>query len=390
MHLQTSFMKIAHISPEFYPAIGGVGQVVRELALRQVKEGHEVHVFAPAWDKEKRIASGDEIIDGIYVHRFFYWFKAGNFGTFWPAVFPKLIKGKFDVIHSHLFAHAHFIFSAIAAKISGAKHIHTTHCPWSDAYRPLFGKILMYLSYNVFSRIALRYTDKIILITPWEKEFISRYVSDNNKLVVISNGMSSIFFNKIKNNDFKKELKIKEPIVLFFGRLNPTKGPDKFVLAAKEILKERKNIKFLIVGPDEGMLNKVKELSKDEKNIIILDPIRNKEKIAKMYQSSNVFVLPSYREGLPLCLFEALASGLPIVASPVNGIPFEISDPENGFFVEYGDIQKLKEKILLLLDDKKLARKISKNNKEKAKNYDWDIIAERTLNLYKKIINKNL
>ena len=142
-----------------------------------------------------------------------------------------------------------------------------------------------------------------------------------------------------------------------------------------------------MVGPDEGMLNKVKELSKDEKNIIILGPIREKEKIAEMYQSVDVFVLPSYREGMPLTMIEALASGLPIVASPVNGIPFEIKDPENGFFVNYGDIQKLKEKILILLNNKKLAEEISKNNIEKAKNYDWDIIAEKTLNLYKEIIN---
>src|SRR3989344_666599 len=375
-------MKIAHISPEFYPAIGGVGQVVRELALRQVKEGHEVHVFAPAWDKEKRIASGDEIIDGIYVHRFFYWFKAGNFGTFWPAVFPKLIKGKFDVIHSHLFAHAHFIFSAIAAKISGAKHIHTTHCPWSDAYRPLFGKILMYLSYNVFSRIALRYTDKIILITPWEKEFISRYVSDNNKLVVISNGMSSIFFNKIKNNDFKKKNKIKNSIVLFFGRLNPTKSPDNFVKIAKLVLKTYPDVTFVIRGPDEGMKSTVKELIGNEKRIILMSETRDRNEIIKMYQSSSIYTLPSYSEGLPLTLFEAMASGLPIVATPVNGVSYEVKDNENGFLVNYVDNEGFKERIISLLKNNKLINTISKNNLKKAKQYDWDIINKKIMQLY--------
>ena len=64
-----------------------------------------------------------------------------------------------------------------------------------------------------------------------------------------------------------------------------------------------------------------------------LGAIRGKENIAEMYQAADMYVLPSYREGLPLTLFEAMASGLPIVASPVNGIPYEMKEPENGFFI---------------------------------------------------------
>ncbi|MBS3072635.1 glycosyltransferase family 4 protein [Candidatus Pacearchaeota archaeon] len=375
-------MKIAHVSPEFYPAIGGVGQVVRELAARQVKEGNEVHVFAPAWDKEKRIPSGEEIIDGIHVHRFFYWFKAGNFGTFWPQVLPSLIKGKFNVIHSHLFAHAHFIFSAIASKLSKAKHIHTTHCPWSDAHRPIIGKILMYISYNIFSRIALNYTDKVILITPWEKEFITKYADDKNKLIVIPNGMSNIFFKKIKNNDFKIKNKIKNSIVLFFGRLNATKSPDNFVKIAKLVLKEYPDVTFIIRGPDEGMKSIVKKLIGNEKRIILMAETRDRNEIIKMYQSSSIYALPSYREGLPLTLFEAMASGLPIVATPVNGVPYEVKNNENGFLVSYGDNEGFKEKIIKLLKDNKTRNAISKNNLKKAKQYDWDIINKKIMQLY--------
>ena len=93
-------MKIAHVAPEFYPAIGGVGQVVRELAKRQARAGHEVHVFAPAWDKKGRIPPRDENIEGIHLHRCVYWFRAANFMTFWPSFFLKILKEDFDVIHS--------------------------------------------------------------------------------------------------------------------------------------------------------------------------------------------------------------------------------------------------------------------------------------------------
>ncbi len=381
-------MKIAYVTAFYYPTIGGVEQVVKELAERYVSQGHEVHVFTSDWDKNKRINVREETINGVIIHRHFHILKIASFASIFPSLLWTLSRQKFDVIHTHVSGHAHTFFGSVIAKIKRTPLIHTTHCPWTEGFRSMAGRILVWLSYKTLNRLSFKLSDKIIAITPWEIPFIEKHGGRKEKIVVIPNGVDKIFFKKIKNNTFKKELSISEPIVLFFGRLNPTKGPDKFVLAAKEILKERKDIKFLMVGPDEGMLNQVQELSKDEKNIIILGPVREKSKIPEIYQSADVYVMPSYREGLPLTLFEALASGLPIVASPVNGIPYEMSDPENGFFVKYGDIQGLKEKILLLLDNKKLAEKISKNNIEKARNYDWDLIAEKTMKLYQETTNK--
>ncbi len=123
-------------------------------------------------------------------------------------------------------------------------------------------------------------------------------------------------------------------------------------------------------------------------NIHVLGVIRGKDKIAEMFQASDLYVLPSYREGLPLTMFEAFASGLPIVASPVNGIPYEMKEPENGLFVKYGDIEGLKKAMLKILDDEKFSMQIRKNNIEKAKAYDWDIIAERNLKVYESLLNK--
>lgn len=382
-------MKIAYITAFYYPTIGGVEQVVKELAERYAKQGHEVHVFASDWDKNKRIKIKEETINGVKVHRHFHILRIANFATVFPSILWTLSKYKFDIIHTHVSGHAHTFFGSIIAKLKRTPLIHTTHCPWTTSFRSLAGRIMVFISYKTFNKISLKLSDKIIAITPWEIPFIEKYGGNKNKIVVIPNGVDQIYFKKIKNNDFKKQLGVKGKIVLFLGRLNPTKGPDKFVLAAKEILKERKNISFVILGPDEGMLNKIKELSKNENKIFILEPTRDKQKLASVYQSADVYVMPSFREGLPLTLFEAFASGLPVVASPVNGVPFEMKEPDNGFFVKYGDIKDLKEKILRLLDFKKLSEKISKNNVEKAKNYDWDLIAEKTLNLYKETINLN-
>ncbi len=375
-------MKIAFICPYYDPAIDGPKQVIKELARRLIKDGNEVHVYTSDSDKYKKIKSKEEIIESVYVHRCFSWFNVANFATFWPSVFFKLLKKDFDIIHTHVYGHPHVFFASLAAKIKNTKLIHTTHCPWTDSHRSFIGNILLKLTYGTLSKYAVNLSDKIIAITPWEISFFKKYKL--KKPIIIPNGVDNIFFNKIKNNKFKKSLNIKGKLVLFFGRLNITKGPDKFVLAAKEILKERKDVYFVLVGPDEGMKDKLKKLI-DNKNILLLNPIYDRKKIAEMYQAADVFVLPSFREGLPLTLFEAMASGTPIIASPVNGVPYEMNE-NNGIFVNYGDIKGLKQAILKILTNPNLARKYALNNKKTALKYNWGLIYTKTLKLYKEIL----
>jgi len=296
-------MKIAYISMFYYPTYGGVEKVIEELAERQVKDGHEVHVFCCDSDKYKRIRKKHEIINGVHVHRHKYWFRLSLSTFIWPGIlFNKLFKKeKFDIIHSHVSGHAYVLFAGLIAKRFGIPHIHTTHCPWTDKHRPLRVRIPLFFTYLLFNKLAFKLCSKIIAITPWEINILKKWVPEK-KIVVIPNGMDNIYETRIKPNDFKKQLGIeKNKMVLFFSRLNITKGPDKFVLAAKEMLKENSNIRFVMRGPDEGMKSTVIKLIGKEKRIILLEPLHNKKEIAKMYQAADTFILPSYREGLPLC-----------------------------------------------------------------------------------------
>ncbi len=384
-------MKIAHINMFYLPTFGGVGRVIVELAARQVTEGHEVHVFCCDSDKNTRLKVKEEIIEGVHVHRFPYWFRL-SFNTFiWPSLlwrFGKFNKlGKFDIIHTHVSGHAYILFTGLLSKIYGFKHIHTTHCPWTDAsFRPKILRPFLFLNDMIFNKISFSMIHKIISITPWELDTLSKY-TDKNKIKIIPNGTDKILFKKVKKNQFKKKNNIKEKyLVLFFGRLNPTKGPEILAKTAITITKKRKDIAFVWVGPDEGKAKEVEKLIKPYKNMKYLGPISGKEKIAEMYQAADIYALPSYREGLPLTLFEAMASELPIVASPVNGIPYEMKEPENGFFANYGDIEKLKENILKLINNSDLRKKISKNNLKKAKSFDWDIIYKKYMREYKNLL----
>ncbi|MFH1711079.1 MAG: glycosyltransferase family 4 protein [Nanoarchaeota archaeon] len=379
-------MRIAHINMFFFPTMGGVEQVMYELASRQVKQGHEVHVFCCDSDKSNRIKIKEEIIEGIHVHRLSYIARLSLNTFIWPSLLWRF-RGKFDIIHTHVSGHDYILFAGILAKIHGSKHIHTTHCPWtSSEFRPFILKPFLFLNDIIFNKLAFRLVDRVIAITPWELNILQKY-TQKEKIIVIPNGMDPILYKKIKNNNFKKKHGIKERyLVLFFGRLNPTKGPEKLAQAAIELSKQRKDIAFVWVGPDEGKAEEVKSMIKNQKNMKYLGPIRGKELIAEMYQAADIYVLPSYREGLPLTLFEAMASGLPIIASPVNGIPFEMKSPENGFFTEYGDISAIKKQILSLIDNKKLSERISMNNRKKSKDYDWGLISKRYLKEYSSLL----
>ena len=381
-------MRIAHINMFYLPTFGGVERVMVELAEHQVKEGHEVHVFCCDSDKNVRLKKKTEVINGVQIHRLPYWFRL-SFNTFiWPSLLWRF-KGKFDIVHTHVSGHAYILFIGLLKKIKKFKHVHTTHCPWTDtSFRPITIRPFLFFNDLIFNKISFKLIDRIISITPWESEILNKY-TDKNKIKIIPNGTHKIFFKKIKKITFKKKHGIKEKkLVLFFGRLNPTKGPEMLAKAAIELIKSEKakDIAFVWVGPDEGKAEEVEKMIKPYKNLKYIGSLKEKKDVAAMYQAADVYVLPSYREGLPLTLFEAMASGLPIVASPVNGIPFEMKESENGFFAKYGDIKTLKEQILKVLNNPKLAKEISKNNLKKAKNFDWDIIYKRYMKEYQSLL----
>jgi len=377
-------MKIIHVCPYYTPAICGVKQVVEELSSRQVKAGHSVSVFTSDWDKYQRVTPLHENINGVDVHRFRHWFKVANFVTFWPQVFFKLMLTDFDVVHSHTFGHPHVVLAATAAFLKRKPHIHTTHCTWTDAYRSLAGRIGVWVSYNIFSKFVMRFmTKKIIAITPWEIPYILKFGGRQHQIEVIPNGVSEIFFQpEVSKTYFQDKYGIKDKVILFLGRISVTKGPDKLVEAAKIVLSQREDVHFVLIGPDEGLKSKVIELIDNHPKILLLDAIRNRPELISAMVSAYIFALPSYREGLPLTLMEAMAAGLPVVASPVNGVPFEITDGQNGFLVEYGDISTMVEKFNLFLDNQDLRDQISNFNREYAHKYEWDIIAKQTTKLY--------
>ncbi|MBI2040905.1 MAG: glycosyltransferase family 4 protein [DPANN group archaeon] len=395
-------MKIAHICPFFKPTICGVGQVVYELAKRQVRAGHEVHVFCADTDKKRRLKKKNLLVDGIFVHRIPYWFRVTALTYVWPEIFFKILGSDFSVIHTHSLNQPHTFLAGLAARIKKVPVVHTTHSPWIADKRNFLGNIFVWPMQNVFGRLALKWANKIIILSPYELQFIKKLSKKKNEIIPIPNGVSAEFFNSTGKNNmskinsaaprrtspsigFKKKYKINGKMVLFLARINKIKGPDILMAAAKKILAERNDVTFVFAGGDDGYQKELEILSGGDSNLKILGRLPREDVIAA-YNAADIYVLPSKREGMPLTLFEAMAAGCPVIATPVNNVPYAMSEPENGFFVNYSDVAALKEKIIKLLSDRKLRNRISKANKNHAKKYDWDNIAGDIEFLYKQAI----
>jgi glycosyltransferase involved in cell wall biosynthesis len=119
--------------------------------------------------------------------------------------------------------------------------------------------------------------------------------------------------------------------------------------------------------------------------------LRNHSSISKWLQTADIFILPSRNEGTPNALLEAMASGLPIIASKVGGIPELIQDNTEGLLFESGSIDDLKEKMTRLIQDKQLQKMLANNAQKKITTHygNWKSQAKKLLALYEQLLSSS-
>jgi len=179
-------------------------------------------------------------------------------------------------------------------------------------------------------------------------------------------------------------------IIFTAGRLVYKKGFEYLIKALPRILSYSDKVRVVIAG--EGDLkNELKQLSRslNVEQYVILPGSLAHNIIPKFYSASDVIVVPSVRDewgnvdGLPNVLMEALASGRPIIASRIAGIPQVIHHEENGLLVEEKNPQQLSEAIIKVLKSNKLGQQLSQKAREKCcQNFDWKLIAKRFIEGY--------
>ena len=176
--------------------------------------------------------------------------------------------------------------------------------------------------------------------------------------------------------------------LLYMGVLNPAKGVADLMQCLYYLQTDELDIKIDLeicgTGSEEESLIRYAHEHSLEKIVRFNGWItgdRKKEKI----KEANVFLLPSYTEGLPMSVLEAMSYGMPIISTRVGDLPELVKEDVNGYLIKPGDINAMREKILLMGDQKRWER-FSHNSREIIKeNFNIDLLYSRLLNIIKDV-----
>ncbi len=301
-------MKILFVLEYYYPHIGGVEKLFKELAEALVYEGNEVMVLTNLSNKNLK---KEEIINGVKIKRL----NLKNRFLFSFFSLPSVIKHarKYDLIHTTSYNAA--LPSSIAGKILGKKVIITFHEVW----RKLWFK-LPFL--NAIQKTLFYLYEKLILALPYHV-FVA--VSDSTKLGLIEHGINPEkiirIYNGIEYPSHQTHIieASQKFTFTFLGRLGISKGLDLLIPAAGQFIKEYPESVFQIISPDkpESLNKKIEGLLKKHQfqdKVNWLKNINSKQ-IEERLRFSHCIVIPSYSEGFCFVAAEAVALGVPIISS---------------------------------------------------------------------------
>lgn len=244
---------------------------------------------------------------------------------------------------------------------------------------------------RVFRRMFPCWGDQVIAVSSAvESHLIQDFKVNPNRIKLIPNGINVSQFKSLSREEkiiLRKKFDLGDELLIgLTARLSDVKGQDILIKAFKKIMDKVPNAKLLLVG--KGKLEKdLRALVQDlklHKHVIFRITTEN---VMEYLSILDVFAAPSRQEGLGLSILEAQASGLPVVASRVGGIPSIIKEEETGLLVEPEDVDGFAEAVLRVLRDCDLARKLSQKGKEFVeKNFSAIDMAEQTRQLYQEQI----
>jgi len=373
-------MKILIINYEFPPVGGGGGTASYYLSCELVRLGYEVDVLTSRF----RNLKGKETINGVTVYRVPVLRKRRDYCTFIEMlifiissffVLSKLLKKKKYNFMQAFFSFPSGILGITSKILFGIPYIVSLRggdVPGANPYRY---KILHSILYPIQRKI---WKNAIaITVLPGIVKQVLRLAPDL-KYHVIPNGVD---IKKFKSLTKKRTDNIK---IIYVGRLIRRKGLKYLIQSIPKVIQNKNIVKFIIVG-DGPIRKKLETIAKKLRieHVVDFQGFVSEEKLLKLYNKADIFVLPSLFEGFGNVITEAMASGLPVIATKVGAISEIVIDGKTGFLVPSKDSTALADAITKLIFDTKLRRKMGKAGRKRAETfYSWNKIVEEYLVVY--------
>ncbi len=292
------------------------------------------------------------------------------------AQVAKELEGQFDVIHAHDWL---TYYAGIAAKrVSGKPlvvHMHATEYDRS-------GENINTQTYAI-ERAGMMAADRVMAVSNLTRNIvINRYGIPAEKVVTVHNAVRFA-----ENSTEAPERGVKDKIVTFLGRITYQKGPDYFVEAAAKVLKRLPDVRFVMAGSGDMMNHIIRRVAR----LGIADRFHftgflRGEDVHKMFQLSDVYVMPSVSEPFGISPLEAMRSNVPVIISKQSGVA-EVLD--YAVKVDYWDVDALADAIYGLIKYPALSNMFSSKGLEEVTNLKWNDAAAKIKAVYETVIEEN-
>ena len=375
------------------------GVFVRDIALELVRRDHEVHVITPMRPNAKK---REEIADGIWVHRFSYWkwrdgkqlgqLKGTPVLLLGSLVISGVVKSVITILkHKTELIHAYWVvpggFIGMACGLLTNRPVIAT-AAGSDLNIAPRNRLV-----RIFLKLTLKRIHKLIAVSLPMKELAIDLGLPEGKAILLpwSIGIDKQVVEKFKKNG---EGKVPVPVktILYVGNLAMPKRVDTILRAMQTVSEVIQNVQFVIAG--DGNLRKSLEALTDSLNIgrhvRFLGAVPH-DRAINLMQRSDLFVHCSENEGLPVAIMEALASGLPVVASKVGGVPDLIRNGDTGYLLSPNDFKGYAERMIQLLENDDQRKQMEKNSRIFAEIWlSQDRILSKLEGVYESLLNPGL
>jgi glycosyltransferase involved in cell wall biosynthesis len=298
----------------------------------------------------------------------------------------QLIKKEgISLVHAHA-PFAGSIISSLAGKLAGVPvivHAHSQNALSSNSFIRSYQNIMNYWT-------SRRCCDAMIAVSHQVQDAWIAEGFDSRKFYVVHNGTP--VNNREIDSNIRNELNIPEdiPVVIHIGRLSKHKGQHLLLQAAANVHQLGQEAVYLIVGKDleqhGAYLKYLKHMACELGVNQSVHFLGHRADIPQLLALSDLLVLPSYTEGLPLVILEAMAAGLPVVATPVGGIPEVVIHQETGLLVPVEDFRALGVAILKLLQNPLLKNEMGNNGLNMVrKDFSVEKMCREVFNIYQKV-----
>ncbi|HFD32218.1 MAG TPA: glycosyltransferase family 1 protein [Gammaproteobacteria bacterium] len=251
---------------------------------------------------------------------------------------------------------------------------------------PLLGPRKMW-----FEQKAQIMSNKIVVNSDWLRRYLVSNGSDNNKIVVIHNGVD---YSRLEHDSNKDNLRKKynipadNHVITIVARLHPMKDHITFLDAIKVIKNSLPNITVLVIG-DGTERSKLEGYTKKLQLNDTVNFLGNVEDdINEIYGVSNLLMLTSqWGESFPNVILEAMFSRVPVVASDISAVNEIIDDGENGFLVNSKDVNAFSKAALSILEDKSLSEKLSSAGRHKSELFNIPVMVKKYEDMYQSLLS---